>query len=354
MASGARGIAAHPHGQGSVAATRGSPSPSSRRLQRRGRSGGDAAASSARAYRTATPGKAPGAGPASTDRGRSRQSGAEDDPSRARGRGRPDWSRCVRPRSGRRDPAAPAGLARAGASSCRRRPEQAYPSLGMGRAGRARYPEAWGVSRPCIGPVTPSTPCSIRSSPSTWRPSCARGRRPATEQASRSSSHLGPKPTCSSATACWPLAPGGAAAWSPTDALSRPRELVGERGGSGPGSGRGRETDRAALLALGGPHAPGLRHRRAGVSKLWGPSAPDRHHPPHPPSRRHPGDPRSPGPLPLRAESRPRPTRAQRRRALISSVRGAADAVVPARRHETPSAVARPVRLPLDGGAAPR
>jgi len=354
MASGARGIAAHPHRQGSVAATRGLPSPSSRRLQRRGPYGGDAAGCSARAYRTATPGKAPGAGPASTDRGRSRQSGAEDDPSRARGRGgRTGAVACDLGRVGaiprRLRASHERGRHRAGGGLSRRIHLWAW----AGRGGRS-YPEAWGVSRPCIGPVTPSTPCSIRSSPSTWRPSCARGRRPATEQASRSSSHLGPKPTCSSATACWPLAPGGAAAWSPTDALSRPRELVGERGGSGPGSGRGRETDRAALLALGGPHAPGLRHRRAGVSKLWGPSAPDRHHPPHPPSRRHPGDPRSPGPLPLRAESRPRPTRAQRRRALISSVRGAADAVVPARRHETPSAVARPVRLPLDGGAAPR
>lgn len=49
----------------------------------------------------------------------------------------------------------------------------------------------------------------------------------------------------------------------------------------------------------------------------------------------------------------PRPTRAQRRRSLIWSVRRAADAVVPAQRHEAPSAVVRPVRLPLDGGAAP-
>ena len=54
-----------------------------------------------------------------------------------------------------------------------------YPSLGIGRAPQARYPEAWDVSRLCIGPVTPSTPCSIRSSPSTWRPSWTRWRRPA-------------------------------------------------------------------------------------------------------------------------------------------------------------------------------
>ncbi len=38
--------------------------------------------------------------------------------------------------------------------------EQAYPSLGMGWAVRARYPEVWNVSRPCIARETPSTPCS--------------------------------------------------------------------------------------------------------------------------------------------------------------------------------------------------
>ena len=62
-------------------------------------------------------------------------------------------------------------------------PERAYPSLGMGSAARARYPEGWDVSRPCIVRETPSTPCSIRSSPSIWRPSWARWRRPATARA---------------------------------------------------------------------------------------------------------------------------------------------------------------------------
>ena len=72
----------------------------------------------------------------------------------------------VHDRAARRTiPRAPAGLGAIGGVS-----EPAYPSLGMGRAGRARYPEAWDVSRPCIGPVTPSTPCSIRSSPSCQRP----------------------------------------------------------------------------------------------------------------------------------------------------------------------------------------
>ena len=50
----------------------------------------------------------------------------------------------------------------------------------MGRAARARYPEAWDVSRPCIARETPSTPCCIRSSPNIWRPSWARWRRLAT------------------------------------------------------------------------------------------------------------------------------------------------------------------------------
>ena len=36
---------------------------------------------------------------------------------------------------------------------------------------RARSTEAWDVSRPCIVRETPSTPCCIRSSPRTWRPS---------------------------------------------------------------------------------------------------------------------------------------------------------------------------------------
>ncbi|MBI1726531.1 MAG: transposase zinc-binding domain-containing protein, partial [Candidatus Rokubacteria bacterium] len=44
------------------------------------------------------------------------------------------------------------------------------------------------MSRPCIARETPSTPCFIRSSPHTWRPSCARWRRPATAWACRSSS----------------------------------------------------------------------------------------------------------------------------------------------------------------------
>ena len=68
-----------------------------------------------------------------------------------------------------------------------RGPEPAYPSLGMGRAARARYPEGWDASRPGIVRETPSTPCSIRWSPNTWRPSWARWRRPATARACRSS-----------------------------------------------------------------------------------------------------------------------------------------------------------------------
>jgi hypothetical protein len=114
-------------------------------------------------------------------------------------------------------------------------------------------------------------------------------------------------------------------------------------------TGQGNRPTRAP--ELGSPHAQTLRHRRAGVSKLWGPPAPDRH---HPRSCRHSGDPRSPGPLPVGAESGPRPTRAHRRGALNSSVRGAADAVVPsvpAQRHGARSALVRLAHLPLDRDA---
>jgi hypothetical protein len=53
---------------------------------------------------------------------------------------------------------APAGLGPSGAPAMPARAEPAYPSffghrqvLDIGRAARARYPEAWDVSRPCIG-----------------------------------------------------------------------------------------------------------------------------------------------------------------------------------------------------------
>ena len=59
---------------------------------------------------------------------------------------------------------------------------------------------------------------------------------------------------------------------------------------------------------------------------IGGPAAPDRY-PPR--SRRHPEDPRAPGPRPLGAESRPRPTHARRRRALIALGRGARTASLP-------------------------
>src|SRR5262245_42180394 len=49
-----------------------------------------------------------------------------------------------------------------GGAKARNGPELAYPSFGMGRAARARYPEAWDVSRPSIVRETPSTPCSTR------------------------------------------------------------------------------------------------------------------------------------------------------------------------------------------------
>ena|SRR5215471_14471270 len=76
---------------------------------------------------------------------------------------------------------------------------------------------------------------------------------------------------------------------------------------------------------LGGSHAPGLRHRRAGVSPVWGPAALDRH---AARSRRHPEDPRAPRPLLFGTESWPGPSRARRRLMLIESAWGAARAGV--------------------------
>ncbi len=98
-------------------------------------------------------------------------------------------------------------------------------------------------------------------------------------------------------------------------------------GGAGPGPGRGAGTIQAARLDLGGSHAPGLRHRRAGVSQLWGSLTPD-HHPPR--SRGHSEDPRAPRPLALKAESGPSPSRVRRREASFGLI--------------------RPVRRPIDGG----
>jgi hypothetical protein len=75
-----------------------------------------------------------------------------------------------------------------------------------------------------------------------------------------------------------------------------------------------------------------------------GRAAPDRHAARF---RRHPEDRRAPGPRPLGAESRPGPTRAQRRRALIASGRGARAADLPplaASRRSSPSGLLCRVR----------
>src|SRR6266436_2277186 len=66
----------------------------------------------------------------------------------------------------------------------------------------------------------------------------------------------GRKPTCSSAMACWLHAPGGASAWSCTDACSRAHGLG---GAAGRRSGRCRSEGHPARLDLGGPDAPGVR-----------------------------------------------------------------------------------------------
>jgi hypothetical protein len=90
--------------------------------------------------------------------------------------------------------------------------------------------------------------------------------------------------------ASWLRAPGGAGEWSCT------AHGAGAHGGAGPGPGRSAGTNQAALPDLGGSHAPGVRHRRASVSPLRGPAAPDRH---VARSRGHPEDPRAPRALPL-------------------------------------------------------
>ena len=51
---------------------------------------------------------------------------------------------------------APSGRSSVHASASRCRSEPAYPSLGMGRAARARDPGGWDASRPCIAREMPS------------------------------------------------------------------------------------------------------------------------------------------------------------------------------------------------------
>src|SRR5437773_3130145 len=80
---------------------------------------------------------------------------------------------------------------------------------------------------------------------------------------------------------------------------------------------------------------------------LWGPAPPDRH---APRSRGYPEDPRARGARPHRAEPRPRPTGARRRRGLIRSAPGAADAVVPVPRGAIGADPADPQG---DGGGVP-
>ena len=83
--------------------------------------------------------------------------------------------------------------------------------------------------------------------------------------------------------------------------------------------GYGSEDRQSARLELGGPDAPGVWHRRAGVCPVWRPPPPDRH---AARSRGHPEDPHASRPLPLGAESRPGPSRLRRRRVLIGSTWG--------------------------------
>ena len=209
MGVGARGITAHPHPAGISHGPAEVAGPVIAALSWRGPYGGGAGGCAPRAYRIATPDQAPCAGPASTDRGCSRPSGAEDDPSRACG---------PRPERGRQ---------RAGGGLSRRIHLWAW----AGRGGRATQRHGM---------------CRARVSPARRR------------------AHR---------------APSG--------------------------------------------------HRA--LSALWGPAAPDRH---AARSRRHPEDPRAPGDRPLRAEPRPRPTRARHGRALIRSRRGGRRRACAARRYQ--------------------
>jgi hypothetical protein len=87
---------------------------------------------------------------------------------------------------------------------------------------------------------------------------------------------------------------------------------------------------------------------------VWRPPAADRH---HPRSRGHPGDPGSPRPLSVGAESRPRATRVHRRRALIALRRGGAavssNPVPHDGANQPPIRLAHLAHVALDGGGVP-
>jgi hypothetical protein len=111
-----------------------------------------------------------------------------------RPQGHPDHCSRVTPRD-RRDarppsPTVPERRRTAGSGPAAAVPTMLGVSISQHCPGRRLDPtwEPWPSSERSTGPATPSTPCSIRSSPSTWKPSWARRRRPATGRASRSSS----------------------------------------------------------------------------------------------------------------------------------------------------------------------
>src|SRR5262249_18694503 len=242
--------------------------------------------------------------------------------------------------------------------------EGAYRCLGMGTARRTRYAGAWRLWRPCIDRETPSTPCStgvIGEHLETFLRAAAndraaleclsRLRPPFAQERLRSRSdgrialelktawHDGtrellfepleflerlaamtPRPGPNWLFGLGGVAPGprGARAsdrlWPPGARAHGLDSAAGRRSGRQGGGDR-----HSTGLELGGPDAPGVWHRRAGVCQLWRPPTPDRH-PAR--SRGHPEDPRAPRPRPLGTESGPRPTRIQRRRVLIGSAQG--------------------------------
>src|SRR5215470_11247228 len=83
---------------------------------------------------------------------------------------------------------------------------------------------------------------------------------------------------------------------------------------------------------LGGSHAPGLRHRRAGVSPVWGPAALDRHAARFPPSSRRSSGP-SPPPIRDRVLARALPSTPPPHADRIGLGRGARRRLFVARRH---------------------
>src|SRR5262249_24022014 len=86
------------------------------------------------------------------------------------------------------------------APSCRGRDAPLYPSLDIGVVCAGRYRREWRAPSACIVRETPSTPCSIGSSPPTSTRSCVPRPRRARVPACRSSSSASSETSCSVAS----------------------------------------------------------------------------------------------------------------------------------------------------------